>query len=63
VQEQRVANEQKRFERGRSTTFLLLTAENDLDDATLSVYRLVMEEMLIAAQAELFNTQPLNQED
>lgn len=63
IQEQRVANEQRRFERGRSTTFLLLTAENDLDDAALNVYRLVMEEMLIAAQAELFNTQPLNPED
>jgi outer membrane protein TolC len=58
VQEQRVLNEQKKLARGRSTTFLVLTAENDLDDATLNVYRLVFEEFITAAQAELYNTAP-----
>ncbi|NTV52650.1 MAG: TolC family protein, partial [Candidatus Firestonebacteria bacterium] len=57
IQEKRLANEQKRFQRGRSTTFSVLTAENDLDDATLNVYRMVFEELVTAAQAELFNTQ------
>jgi outer membrane protein TolC len=56
AQDKRLVNEQNRFERGRSTTFLLLTAENDLDDATLNVYRLVYEELLTAAQADLYNT-------
>ncbi|MHB9156059.1 MAG: hypothetical protein ACYC5N_10305, partial [Endomicrobiales bacterium] len=59
VQEKRVAAEQNKFARGRTTTFLLLTAENDLDDATLSMYRLVFEEFITAAQAELYNTRPL----
>ncbi len=58
IQEQRVKEEQSRFERGKTTTFLLLTAQNDLDDATLNVYRLVFEEFSTAAQAELYNTQP-----
>jgi outer membrane protein TolC len=54
-----VESEQKRFQRGRTTTFLVLNAENDLDDATLSVYRLIFEELLTKAQAELFNTKPI----
>jgi outer membrane protein TolC len=58
IQEKRLAHEQKRFQSGRSTTFNVLTAENDLDDATLNVYRTVFEELVTAAQAELFNTQP-----
>jgi outer membrane protein TolC len=58
IQEKRLANEQKRFQRGRSTTFNVIVAENDLDDATLNVYRMVFEELVTAAQADLFNTQP-----
>jgi len=57
IQEQRVANEQERFRKGRTTTFLLLNAENDLDDATLNVYRLVFEAIATDAQADLYNTQ------
>lgn len=56
IQEKRVANEQSRLERGRSTTFQVLTAENDLDEAILNVYRLVFEELMTSAQAELYNT-------
>ena len=56
VQGQRVIQEQTRLERGRSTTFLVLNAENDLDDATLNVYRLVFEELMTQARAELYNT-------
>jgi outer membrane protein TolC len=59
VQEKRVRNEQNMFERGRTTTFQLITAENDLDDATLNVYRLVFESILTYAQTELYATQPL----
>ena len=56
IQNDRVNNEQKKLERGRTTTFLLLTAENDLDDAIINVYRLMMEQLALAAQAELYNT-------
>jgi outer membrane protein TolC len=56
IQDDRVKNEQKNFERGRTTTFLILSAENDLDDATLTVYRTVLEEIITLAQADLFNT-------
>lgn len=59
VQEQRLENEQKLFQRGRTTTYQMLTAENDLDDATLNVYRLIYEELMLGAQAELYATQPL----
>jgi outer membrane protein TolC len=59
VQSKRVDSEQKRLQRGRTTTFQVLTAENDLDDATLNVYRMVFEELITKAQAELFNTQPI----
>ena len=59
IQEKRVIHEQQRFQRGRTTTFQLLTAENDLDDATLNVYRMVFEELVTAAQAQLYNTRYL----
>lgn len=59
VQEKRLAAEQKRFERGRTTTFNLLTAENDLDDATLSLYQIIYEELMTHAQSELYQTQPV----
>lgn len=56
IQADRVGNERKKFQRGRTTAFLLLNAENDLDDATLNVYRLIFEQFGIVAQAELYNT-------
>jgi outer membrane protein TolC len=59
IQEKRVNAEQEKFQRGRTTTNNVLNAENDLDDASLNVYRLTMEELLTAAQAELYNTQPI----
>jgi outer membrane protein TolC len=59
IQDGRVKAEQKKFEKGRTTTFLLLSAENDLDDAVLSVYRTVYEEIMTLAQAELYNTRPI----
>jgi outer membrane protein TolC len=59
VQSRRVEREQKLFQRGRTTTFLALNAENDLDDAMLSVYRMIFEELTTKAQAELFNTKPI----
>ena len=59
IQDDRVKAEQRKFEKGRTTTFLLLSAENDLDDAVLSVYRTVFEEIMTLAQAELYNTQPI----
>jgi len=59
IQDDRVKAEQKKFEKGRTTTFLLLSSENDLDDATLSLYRTVFEEIMTLAQAELYNTKPI----
>jgi len=59
IQNDRVNNEQKKLERGRTTTFLLLTAENDLDDATINVYRLMMEQLTLAAQSELYSTKEI----
>lgn len=59
IQEKRLAHEQRRLERGRSTTFQVITAENDLDEANLNVYRLVYEELVTDAQAGLFDTQPI----
>ncbi|MFH1238793.1 MAG: TolC family protein [bacterium] len=56
IQERRVQKEQAKLEKGRSTTFAVLTAENDLDDAALNVYRLVFEELATSAQAELYST-------
>ena len=58
IQEERLKAEAERFKRGKTTTFLLITAENDLDDIILNVYQLVYEELTTAAQAELYNTQP-----
>ncbi|MFH1258861.1 MAG: TolC family protein [Elusimicrobiota bacterium] len=59
IQDQRVLDEQFKFERGRTTTFQLLTAENDLDEALINVYRLTWEELLTYAQTEFYNTKPL----
>jgi outer membrane protein TolC len=59
IQNERVQEEQKKFERGRTSTFQLLSAQNDLDDSVLNVYRLTMEGFLIYSQADLYNTAPL----
>lgn len=59
IQEKRVSEERFKFERGRTSTFLLLTAENDLDEAIIGVYRLMLEELITFSQAELYITQPL----
>ena len=56
IQENRVENEEKRFERGRTTTFQRIDAENDLDDATLNLYQLIYQKLLIEAEADLYNT-------
>lgn len=56
IQESRVENEEKRFERGRTTTFQRIDAENDLDDATLNLYQLIYQKLLIEAEAGLYNT-------
>jgi outer membrane protein TolC len=59
IQSERVKNEQMKYEKGRTTTFLYLSAQNDLDDAVLNLYRTVLEEIMTFAKAELFNTQPI----
>ena len=59
IQNLRVINEMDRFKRGRTTTFLLLSAQNDLDDAAINLYRLIYEEIMTYAQSELYNTKEL----
>jgi len=59
IQAQRLENEHLKFKRGRTTTFQLLSAENDLNDATLNVYRMMMEELITYYQVELYNTTAL----
>ncbi|MDD5687897.1 MAG: TolC family protein [Elusimicrobia bacterium] len=59
IQSERLDNEQQRFQRGRTTTFQLLAAQNDLDDAELNVYRLILEQMITHAQTNLYNTKPI----
>ncbi|HBU69860.1 MAG TPA: hypothetical protein DEE98_05695 [Elusimicrobia bacterium] len=59
IQSERVAVERDKSKRGRTTTFLLLNSENDLDDATLNEYRLIFEELNINAQSELYCTTPV----
>ncbi len=58
IQSLRLEEEQRKSQRGRTTTFLRLNAENDLDDATLNVYRLAFEELMVLAQVELYSTKP-----
>lgn len=55
VQQQRVLDEQRRFERGRTTTYMFLQAHNDVDEATVTVYRLIFEALGVLAEAELYN--------
>jgi outer membrane protein TolC len=59
IQSDRLANEQLKFKRGRTTMFQLIGAENDLDDATLNAYRLMIEELLTYYQVELYDTKSL----
>ena len=61
VQTERVTETQYRFEKGRVTTFDLLNAQNDLDDSMLTLYRLIFEEIMTYSQAELYNTNPIQQ--
>jgi outer membrane protein TolC len=58
-QNDRVNEMQHMFEKGRTTTFELLNAQNDLDDSTLTLYRLIFEEIVTYAQSELYNTKPI----
>lgn len=54
IQEKRSVEEQLKYKKGRNTTYQLLTAENDLDDAQLNLFRLFMEELMIDAQTQLY---------
>ncbi|OGS19519.1 MAG: hypothetical protein A3J83_02680 [Elusimicrobia bacterium RIFOXYA2_FULL_40_6] len=58
IQTDRLENERTKFSRGRTTMFSLMSAENDLDDATINVFRLMLEELSIQAQVEFYNTKP-----
>ncbi|OGS27798.1 MAG: hypothetical protein A2297_01205, partial [Elusimicrobia bacterium RIFOXYB2_FULL_48_7] len=58
IQAERLENERAKFARGRTTMYSLMSAENDLDDAAINVYRMMLEELSIYAQSELYNTKP-----
>ena len=61
IQEERVQNEQKLLEKGRTTTFLFLRAQDDFDDATLTVYGLILEEITTYMQTYLYNNSDIGE--
>lgn len=54
IQQQRNQEDQKLLRRGRTVTYLVLQSEQDLDDATLSVFQNILELISIYEQAEAF---------
>ncbi len=55
LQEEKLKNETERFNNGRTTTFQLLSFEDDFDQAQLNTLRLGVEKLSILAQAKLYN--------
>ncbi len=55
LQQRKLAAETERFSEGRTTTFQLLTFEEDFSQAQLTRLRLGMERLLLEAQGRLFN--------
>lgn len=54
IQQQRNAQEQSLLKKGRSTTYLVLQSEQDLDDSYLNMLRNILELISIYEQAEAF---------
>lgn len=54
IQQQRNEEEQNLLKKGRSTTYLVLQSEQDLDDAYLSMLQTILELISIYEQAEAF---------
>ncbi len=54
IQQQRNNEDQSLLKKGRSTTYLVLQSEQDLDDATLSVLQGILELISIYEQADAF---------
>lgn len=61
IQYDRLEHEQDLLEKGRSTMFQMINSENDLDDSTLNVYKIVFEELILMSEAVLFDTQGFDQ--
>jgi outer membrane protein TolC len=57
LQQQKFQAESERFNEGRTTTFQLLTFEEDYSQARVSRLRLGFERLLLEAQARLYNAQ------
>ncbi len=53
LQQQKFAAENQRFSEGRTTTFQLLSAEEDLSSAQVTRLRIGLERLLLEAQARL----------
>ena len=61
IQEERVQNEQNLLDKGRTTTFLFLSAQNDFDDATLNVLGIILEEITTYIQMDLYNNSDIGE--
>jgi outer membrane protein TolC len=57
LQEERLANENRRYKAGRIVTSQLLTAEEDYEQARLTVLRLGFEKLLVEAQGRFYNAE------
>lgn len=56
LQALRLAEERKKYRQGKTTTFQLLSAENDLDQATLLLTQMMSDALAIRFQSALYNT-------
>jgi outer membrane protein TolC len=54
IQKQRYEEDRKLLQRGRTTTYMVLQSEEDLDAATLNVLRGILELIQIYEQAKAF---------
>ncbi|MEW6516524.1 MAG: TolC family protein [candidate division FCPU426 bacterium] len=59
LQARRVELERSKIRRGKTTTWQVVMAENDLDLATMSLHHVMFEALMTLFQSDLYNTQPL----
>lgn len=59
LQARRVEYERSNYRRGKTTTWQVFMAENDLDQATLNLQQVRFEGLMTLFQAELYNTQTM----
>lgn len=59
LQARRLEQERRKYRQGQTTTFQLLSAESDLDQATLSLNQAMCEALLIRFQCALYDTRTI----